>query len=80
METGRTRRTAKAPNRERKTLTVRCRPHTHARFMAAAGGRGHANEWAVKILLAAVDGRVETSIEELRTLFTYGRHLTRGDE
>lgn len=80
MEPRRAKHTAKAPNRERETATIRCRPRTYARFKAAAAAAGLPfSKWAVHKLVAACDGREEASIEELRTLFTVSRHLTRGD-
>ena len=80
MEPRRAKRTANAPPRQRDTGTIRCRPHTYSRFKAAAAAAGLPfSKWAVTKLLAVCDGREDPSMEELRVLFTYGRHLTRGD-
>jgi hypothetical protein len=80
MEPRRAKRTAKTPTRKRDTGTIRCRPYTYARFKTAAAAEGLPfSKWAVTKLLAACDGREDPSMEELRLLFTVGRHLTRGD-
>jgi hypothetical protein len=80
MEPRRPKRTTKAPTRERETATIRCRPHTYGRFKAAAAAAGLPfSKWAVNKLLAACDGRDGLDPEELRVLFTFGRHLTRAD-
>ena len=73
-------RATKASTRKRETGTIRCRPHTYARFKAAAADAGLPfSKWAVNKLLAACDGREGLDPAELRTLFTVGRHLTRAD-
>jgi len=80
MEPRRTKLAANAATRERETATLRCRPHTYARFKAAAAAAGQPfSRWAVDRLLSACDGRDGPDMRELSLLFTVGRHLTRGD-